>query len=607
MKKISFFILFLFVFLFFPFITEATSLDLTTQTNNITPSKNVVITINANGFTTKFGSIHFDLNYDTSKFDYVSSKALQGMLTEKKENGVISITINSESGMDNGKLYQITLMSNTTATSGTSSISINSTNDCFDENLTMISVTGSTLTLNHYIANTIDTLSSLEVSNCELSPKFNPDTLNYTCSETTLDKVMVTGSITDSKAKVIGLGVNKLEYGNNNLSVIVVAENGNKKKYNININRKDVRNENNSLLNLEIVGYSINFDPDILEYNLTVAKNTEKITINGTSKENTSIVTGLGEQVLKNDENTFFVTVQAENGNIKSYRINVFKKEEDGIADTRLLSLSFNNIPIKLTDSKTYLIGISSNINTLDLKYETSSNNVQTEVSGNNDLKEGINVIKINIKAPDIEDTIYTLLVYKESALKTFIDFNEVKEIDTNYFYNNKTYLNNKIPQSFLSLLSNSSSHFKYNLVNEYGGLLASFKFTQNSIINDDLEVIFSKTNSKNLTYSSNIPANVLITLYLGVEKDIKIYNYKDGNYILLDTVIPQNGYIEFTSNGSDNYVFSEENLFYELEKKELTAIKIVIIFIAGITSGIIFHYYLGYHKKKISLEFIKL
>ncbi len=608
MKKITFYILLLFLFMLLPIISNAASLDLITNTNNIAPSKNVVITINAKDFTTKFSSIHFDLKYDASKFDFGSSKALQGNLIEEKSSGVLSVTIDSETAMDNGKLYQITLIANSTATNGNSTISIDSTNDCLDQNLTMISVSGSSLTLNHFLASTIDTLSSLIVSNCELSPKFNPETLNYTVGETTLDKVTVTGSVTDSKAKVIGLGVNELEYGNNNISIIVVAENGNKRKYNINITRKDIRNDNNSLSNLEVVGYDINFNPDILEYNLIVAKDVDKITINGNASESTSIVKGIGELELKNDENTFFITIQAENGSTKSYRLNVLKKEENNISNTLLSSLIVNNISIKLTEVKTYLIGVSYDINSLDIKYETSSFGARSEIVGNNNLKEGINVVKIIIKAPNIEDTTYTLLVYKEKNSKTFNDFNEIKKMDTSYFYNAKSSSKNIIPKDFFTLILNSSSYFNYNIVNDYGGLLASFKFDKNSAINEDLELIFSKANSKNLTYSSNIPANVLITLYLDKTKDVKIYNYDNGSYSLIDTVTPKDGYIEFVSNGSNNYVFSEENLFNKLEKEELTALKIVIIFIAGIVVGIIFHYYLRpLYKKKINLEFVKL
>lgn len=609
MKKIFFFILFSLSFILFPYICNAASLELTSDVTNIAPNKNVVITINASDFSAEFGSIHFDLKYDASKFSYSNSKSLQGELTEEKKNGVVSITIDSSTGMNNGKLYQITLTSSNTATSGSSQITIGATNDCFDKNLSMISVAGNILTLNHYLASTIDTLSSLSVSGCDLSPKFNSDTLNYTCLDTTLKEVTVTGSVTDSKAKVIGLGINKLEYGNNNLSIIVISESGSKKKYNINITRKDVRNDNNSLSNLEVVGYNINFEPDNLEYDLTVAPNVEKITINGTALENTSIINGLGEVELKSDYNSFFVTVQAENGGTKVYRINVSKKE-DSEANTLLSFLSFNDIPIKLTEKKTYLIGISSNINSLDLKYETSSSGVECEVIGNSNLKEGINIVKIIIKASDAEDTTYTLLVYKESDEITSIsDFNEIKEINNNYFFQSKESTNIKIPRSFLELFLNSNNYFKYNIVNEYNGLLVSFKFTKNSIISDNLEVIFSKISSENLSYSSNIPKGVLIKLYLeNVSKDVKIYNYDDGAYTLIDTVTPINGYIEFMSNGSENYIFSEETLFNELKKSELTVMKIIIIFIAGIVIGCILHYYFEINrKKKINLEITKI
>lgn len=606
MKKLFFSFLLLFIL---PTISNAASLEVTANSTNIAPSKNIVITINANDFTTKFGSIHFDLKYDVNKFSFTSSKSLQGNLTEEKKDGIVSITIDSENGMNNGKLYQITLTSSNTATNGVSSISVDATNDCFDENLSMISVTGSTINLNHYIASTINTLNSLSISGCDLSPKFNPDTLNYTCSDTTLDKVTVNGNVTDSKAKVIGLGINKLEYGNNNLSIIVISENGNKKKYNINIMRKDIRNDNNSLSSLEVNGYNLNFDPDILEYNLEVDPTIEKITINGTAKESTSTVNGLGEVELKNDYNSFFITVEAENGGTKVYRINVTKKEENNVKDTFLSFLSFNDIPVKLTEKRIYLIGVISDINTLDLKYETNSTSAECEVIGNNDLKEGINIIKIVIKAPNVDDTTYTLVVYKESTGTISVtNFKDIEEIKSNYVYSSKEF-SMKIPKNFLEKFKNSDKYFKYNIVNEFGGLLASFKFDKNSKINDDLEIIFSKTNSENLSYSSNIPSGVLITLYLeDANENVKIYNYNNGNYTLLDTIIPINGYIEFMSNGSENYVFSEKPLFNEIKKSELTIMKIIVVFIAGIIMGIIIHYYFEINrKKKIKLEITKL
>lgn len=599
MKKIFFSFLLLFML---PTISNAATLELTSSSDNVAPGKNITITINAKDFNTKFGSIHFDLSYDDSKLNFVNSKALQGSLTEEKKNGKISITIQQEEGMDNGKIYQLTLSSVNTATSGISTISIFPTNDCFDLNLSLISVNGSNLNISHYIASTIDTLSSLSVSNCELSPKFSPDTLNYTCPPTNLSEVTVTGSITDSKAKVIGLGVKTLEYGNNNISVIVIAENGSKKKYNINITRNDIRNENNTLSNLEVVGYNINFNPLVLEYNLDVLPSIDKITINATTLENTSTINGIGEVELKSDYNSFFITVQAENGGTKVYRINVIKKEGN-TTNTLLSFLSFNDIPVKLTDKKAYLIGVTSDVNSLNLKYETTSSSVLCEVEGNDNLKEGINVVKIIIKAKDIEDTTYTLIVYKES--KDTVIINDFTEINSNAVYNNKYFSNVNIPSNFISSLIDDDKYFKYNIVNEYNGLLASFKFNNNNI-NDDLEVLFSKMS--NNSYSSNIPSGVLITLYIDNSKDINIYNYNEGTYSLVDTVTPTNGYIEFISNGSDNYVFSEEKLFNEIKKKEVNVIQFIVLFIAGIIVGIILHYYLGNNRKnKINLEFIKL
>ena len=77
-------------------------------------------------------------------------------------------------------------------------------------------------------------LSSLTVSAGELTPAFDPAVTDYTLSlPLESDKLTVTATPSDSKATVQGDGEIALQGGANTLSVVVTAENGDKKTYTI--------------------------------------------------------------------------------------------------------------------------------------------------------------------------------------------------------------------------------------------------------------------------------------------------------------------------------------------------------------------------------------
>ena len=104
------------------------------------------------------------------------------------------------------------------------------------------------------------------------------------------------------------------------------------------------------------------------------------------------------------------------------------------------------------------------------------------------------------------------------------------------------------------------------NIVNEYKGLIYQAKI-DNKIDVSEIDLDFNKSSDNPLTYTTSIPSNVEMSLYIGnVYQDgitLKIYNYDEsGNYTLLtEGVEVANGYINFTTNGADNYVFTPASL----------------------------------------------
>lgn len=80
-------------------------------------------------------------------------------------------------------------------------------------------------------------LSALKISNGTLTPNFNENqteyTVNLSANET---EITLSGTAKDAKAKVEGLGKKALKVGKNKIEITVIAENGSKKIYILNVN-----------------------------------------------------------------------------------------------------------------------------------------------------------------------------------------------------------------------------------------------------------------------------------------------------------------------------------------------------------------------------------
>lgn len=91
--------------------------------------------------------------------------------------------------------------------------------------------------------------------------------------------------------------------------------------------------KNNFLSSLGVEGavLSEEFKSDVVEYSVDLPPNTEKINITGELADSKASIDGLGEKTLSDGMNKFLIKVTAQNGDIKTYTINVNVKEFDPI------------------------------------------------------------------------------------------------------------------------------------------------------------------------------------------------------------------------------------------------------------------------------------
>ena len=85
--------------------------------------------------------------------------------------------------------------------------------------------------------------------------------------------------------------------------------------------------DDNNLSSLNIEGFNIDFDSSVTEYSVSVPNDTKKVKIGATANDGNASVSGIGDYDVKEGNNEIKIVVTAENGDTKTYKINVVVKE----------------------------------------------------------------------------------------------------------------------------------------------------------------------------------------------------------------------------------------------------------------------------------------
>lgn len=189
-------------------------------------------------------------------------------------------------------------------------------------------------------------LSSLNSDVGEFTPSFDKDVTEYTLTVPYgTESVILSGSLDETSSSVDGLIEYKLT-GDETVAVITVtAEDGSIRIYTITIVRENKPEEktsavstvspityyyssNNYLKSLDINGYSIDFDKYTYEYKITVKSDVKSLEIKALPEDYNSRVEITGNEKFKKGENVVTITVTAEDGSTREYKILVNKEGE---------------------------------------------------------------------------------------------------------------------------------------------------------------------------------------------------------------------------------------------------------------------------------------
>ena len=181
---------------------------------------------------------------------------------------------------------------------------------------------------------------------------FKPGTTTYNVTvPEDVESVEVYATAQDSGATISGTGNRTLQYGANALNVVVTAENGTTKTYTINVTREgteenaeeqpEENTENtevvNGLSNITIKDLELKpaFSSDVYEYTVDYIGEATSLDIQTVATDPSYTVETLGNEELKEGENTITILVSdSEGNNVATYQLTVNKSlvDEEALA-----------------------------------------------------------------------------------------------------------------------------------------------------------------------------------------------------------------------------------------------------------------------------------
>ena len=278
----------------------------------------------------------------------------------------------------------------------------------------------------------------------DLTPTFDKNTLDYYLEvEKEISDITVVGVKSSSTTTLTGNGFYTLNVGENLIKLVVSSSDKTSKTYNVHVTRKKSSNNNLKSLFVHEGMMKENFDKDTLEYNLEVPDNITKLTIDTEVEDSSATYEIIGNDNLVNGNNVVKIKVTAENGDVKTYTLNVLVQDE-ALFSNKLKSLTVNKgtlAPNFDPDTLSYTVTVNADVSNITLSGILESVDATVVGLGTHELKSGRNEIPIVVTSKDKKTRTYNVIVYRTTStdprLKS-VTFNEGilsplfdKDIDT--------------------------------------------------------------------------------------------------------------------------------------------------------------------------------
>ena len=262
-------------------------------------------------------------------------------------------------------------------------------------------------------------LKALSLSAGQLYPQFKPEILSYTAEvEYDVTAVDVHAETAHAQASVIATGFSNLQVGENRVTVTVIAEDGTKSETLIIVTRKAPDLSSNANLKA-IQGVVLNegFDPETTAYTAKAA-DPGSIQILGIAQEEHAQVSAQPTS-LEDECVLWLIRVTAQDGTVRDYTVTIAKEEQELSHEAFLVSLDGLRLnPGFDSGIYQYSAEVEANVTSVALN-AAASEKASVQISGQENLHEGVNSIVITVVAEDNStSTTYTITVTRKSEVR---------------------------------------------------------------------------------------------------------------------------------------------------------------------------------------------
>ena len=185
----------------------------------------------------------------------------------------------------------------------------------------------------------------------------------------------------------------------------------------------------NTLKSLTISDADFTFNSSTTTYNIT--SKASLVTISASATSSSAIVTGTGSKTLNYGVNTFKIDVKSETGQIKTYTINITRKD-DRSTNNNLASLTVSEADINFNTSTTnYNVLVPATTNSINVGAILSDKKAKF-VDGYGprkvNLTSGNNVVQIKVQAENESIKTYTINITKDIKIGDVSGYKKVGE-----------------------------------------------------------------------------------------------------------------------------------------------------------------------------------
>lgn len=348
---------------------------------------------------------------------------------------------------------------------------------------------------------------------------------------------------------------------------------------------------NNFLSSLSTNVGTINFNKNTNNYTLIVAHNVTSATISATAEDAKATVSGTGAKNLAVYSNNIPIRVTAENGAVRTYNVNLVRRDADGLAgplskNNNLSSLVVDGCDIDFNkDVLQYKCEVENLVDSVVIVATAEDSKASVNIDQVESLKVGNNEIKITVMAESEDKKVYVVNVNRSGNLPT-ISQEELRNALENLPGDEIAILEDgRLSEASLRLIKEHGITLFVNHVDENNQTRYIWKFSGKDLTtisevktrvefdNETLSIIDELTNyAKGLLVSfeanPNLPEHTEVGIYVGDRYEdgtvVQVYYHnKNENKLELKftDLIVEEGYVWLPIVHTSDYFITVANL----------------------------------------------